>query len=1014
MRRPWRHRKSGPHRSAADRSVQPRLEEMENRLLFSADLPGLLGLPPAVLPSGQTDEGVVASTAEVGSDHYSDGVHREIVFVDAGVEDRSALLAGILVQTDPGIELEVVELDAGRDGVEQISEYLASRSNIDTVRVFAHGGDGEVALGSSLLDLDRLLAQADEVAAWGDALNQQADILIYGCDVAAGEDGENFLLTLASLTGADVAASNDVTGSRAAGGDWQLEYSTGSIESRAFANEDWGATLALSATNLSAPEGYIEDVPLSLQDIVVSAGIGATVSVSLELSDPAVGQLAADSGGPIAWTFADGVWSASGDVDTLNVLLASLRFLPAADFNGDFQLAVTVDDGATSLSGVKVFTGEAVEDAPLAGPDFYVVPEDGVLSTTLGIDDLLLNDGDADGDSLTVLTDPVIGPGHGTLVLNADGTFTYTPEADFHGSDSFTYAITDGNGNVVNGSASITVTPVNDAPVLDPGQAMRFTPIFQNDFDSAGESAGDVFGNQPVHPVTDVDGGAVDGFAIVGVDDSNGVWQYTTDNGNSWNDVGSVSDASAILLKGNAKAVRFVPDAGFTGSASITIRAWDGSEGANGAAGVDVRNHGGTSAFSAETGVVSINVLPRSGSMLFSTSGDVANSGQSVKSWSKGSIVALGEPDIQFEPGTSGGTFSIQTDLDAFAADGSVTVTGVHVVGGDVTLGADQAVHLQSGDLLFVTGESETLASSNSLSFGPGDIVAFRPDVAGDYSSGTFIHVLDNPAGASVTGISLVERSTMVGDVTLQPGSLVFTLAGDSSVYHFGIDEAGPGTTVGTTSRLVDLAEVTTGFSGDLAGVHLVTSPFSGGGVSLQAGTLIVATTATGDFTAGDNGVTVTRNDLVAFTIGTTNLGASGSASGTAEILFEGADMGLSSPHEQLRSVSLVTHGDGIIAGGESFVLAEDTSFSATLGVDDLLLNDSDADGDTLTVLTDPVSGPAHGTLVLNADGTFTYTPEADFHGSDSFTYAVSDGNGNTYRRPAGRRLDTGYPQVCV
>jgi VCBS repeat-containing protein len=84
------------------------------------------------------------------------------------------------------------------------------------------------------------------------------------------------------------------------------------------------------------------------------------------------------------------------------------------------------------------------------------------------------------------------------------------------------------------------------------------------------------------------------------------------------------------------------------------------------------------------------------------------------------------------------------------------------------------------------------------------------------------------------------------------------------------------------------------------------------------------------------------------------------------------------------------------VAGDDNYTTDEDTPFTATLGVDDLLQNDSDLDGDSLMVNMTPVSGVSNGTLALNANGTFTYTPDTNFSGSDSFTYEVSDGNGGT------------------
>ncbi len=81
--------------------------------------------------------------------------------------------------------------------------------------------------------------------------------------------------------------------------------------------------------------------------------------------------------------------------------------------------------------------------------------------------DVLANDFDRDGDVLTITT--LSDPANGTATLEADGTITYTPDPEFNGVDSFTYTIDDGHGGTSGGKVTVTVTPVNDAPVVDSG-----------------------------------------------------------------------------------------------------------------------------------------------------------------------------------------------------------------------------------------------------------------------------------------------------------------------------------------------------------------------------------------------------------------------------------------------------------------------------------------------------------------------------------------------------------------
>ena len=153
---------------------------------------------------------------------------QQLVIVDAAVADVTALLDAFRPSAD-GTAL-VVALDGGWDGVEQVSQVLSAFGRLQAVHVLSHGASGSLRLGSATLDAVGLQRLAPAVQGWGRALAPGGDLLLYGCDVAAGAEGARFVADLASLTGADVAASDDHTGSVQAGGDWRLEASTGVVE----------------------------------------------------------------------------------------------------------------------------------------------------------------------------------------------------------------------------------------------------------------------------------------------------------------------------------------------------------------------------------------------------------------------------------------------------------------------------------------------------------------------------------------------------------------------------------------------------------------------------------------------------------------------------------------------------------------------------------------------------------------------------------------------------------------
>ena len=150
----------------------------------------------------------------------------EIAFVDSSIEDLDTLLASI------DANVEIILLDADRDGVEQIADILSERSDVDAIHILSHGSQAELFLGTANLTLESMSGEyADELSIINQALRETGDILIYGCNFGEGALGKQAAERLAELTGADVAASTDDTGHISLGGDWDLEYQSGVIES---------------------------------------------------------------------------------------------------------------------------------------------------------------------------------------------------------------------------------------------------------------------------------------------------------------------------------------------------------------------------------------------------------------------------------------------------------------------------------------------------------------------------------------------------------------------------------------------------------------------------------------------------------------------------------------------------------------------------------------------------------------------------------------------------------------
>lgn len=149
---------------------------------------------------------------------------RSVVFIDPGVAGWQTLAAG----AGPGVE--VVPLDPARDALEQMADTMAGRQGVEAIHVISHGAPGALHLGGTTLTTANLGEHRGALATIGNALSVEGDLLLYGCNLAAGEGGRGFLQALAEATGADVAASDDATGAVALGGDWELEHATGQID----------------------------------------------------------------------------------------------------------------------------------------------------------------------------------------------------------------------------------------------------------------------------------------------------------------------------------------------------------------------------------------------------------------------------------------------------------------------------------------------------------------------------------------------------------------------------------------------------------------------------------------------------------------------------------------------------------------------------------------------------------------------------------------------------------------
>ena len=202
----------------------------------------------------------------------------EILFVDTRVPDYQDIFERVCVNSATNGSV-VYLIEADRDGVAQISDVLAQYRDIAAVHVISHGSSDGLQLGSSWLTSENLDGFARQLNQWGESLTDAADLLIYGCDLVADQQGRALVEAISALTGADVAASTDLTGHATQGGDWALEHRTGQIETTevvsAQIRETWHGLLAATPEGI---ERLVNENPLVWDQSTLNATPNAIAS----------------------------------------------------------------------------------------------------------------------------------------------------------------------------------------------------------------------------------------------------------------------------------------------------------------------------------------------------------------------------------------------------------------------------------------------------------------------------------------------------------------------------------------------------------------------------------------------------------------------------------------------------------------------------------------------------------------------------------------------------------------
>ncbi|AGU51777.1 putative outer membrane adhesin-like protein [Variovorax paradoxus B4] len=627
---------------------------------------------------------------------------------------------------------------------------------------------------------------------------------------------------------------------------------------------------------------------------------------------------------------------------TVDPSTGQFLYTPNPGYEGPDSFEVTVSDGRGGTTTVTVpVTVSPVNDAPTA-PDYTeTTNEDTPVSGRVTGSDM------DSGDTLTYVKGS--DPAHGTVTVNPDGTYTYTPGANFNGTDSFTVTVSDGHGGTTTSTVTVTINPVNDVPVFVDGGG---TPVNTTD--------GYVFGYDENRPA----GTVLGTVRATDVDSATVTYSILSGNDDGYFAIDPVTGAISLTPAG---AAAFVNDyeAGANAHA-LVVGASDGTVTTNIPVTLNEQN---------------INDAPTAPDDTKTTDEDTPVSGQIIGSdadgdtltYTKGSDPAHGMVTVNADGTytyTPGANFNGTDSFTVTVSDGhgGTTTSTVNVTVNPVndlptvpdytkTTPEDTPV---SGQVIGTDVDGDTLTYVKGSDPAHGTVTV-NADGTYTYTPGANFNGTDSFTVTVSDGHGGTTTSTV--NVTVNPvnDAPVFVDGGGTPVnttdgYVFGYDENRPAGTVLGTVRATDVDSATVTYS--------ILSGNDDGYFAIDP--------VTGEISLTPAGAAAFVNDY--------------EAGANAHALVVGANDGTVTTNIPV-TLNEQNINDAPKAPDDTKTTNEDTPVSGQI-------IGSDADGDTLTYVKG--SDPSHGTVTVNADGTYTYTPGANFNGTDSFTVTVSDGHGGT------------------
>ncbi|MFB0710813.1 Ig-like domain-containing protein [Buttiauxella noackiae] len=412
----------------------------------------------------------------------------EVYVVDSHVQNWQSLVS----QLPEGSR--VLVLDSQHSGLEQINEALKNDKNITAIHIISHGASDEITLGSDKLNDKTITQYQQQLETLGEKLTTDGDILLYGCNVTAKDT--ILISRMADYTHADIAASNDETGSAAKAADWTLESRTGVIETRSLELAYDGVLQAPELTTTKPDMVVSEPSSLhpgaetgSFSGITINAS-DANVAISVTLTNDAVGDLVNGTQSGKKLEFVGSVADAQAWLNSLK-FTASDTELGRQSASTDVQFYILSFSGNDSL--VTHITVTPSNDPVTVPNKTLIVPEKNGSGTVINDQTLTAIDPDvaAGAQSASQIVYSLTAmPQYGYLTLNGTrlGIGSVFTQQDVQNNalkyvhtatgtsqntaDSFSANVNDG-ATPINLSDSVTVTlqiaPENQLPTISGG-----------------------------------------------------------------------------------------------------------------------------------------------------------------------------------------------------------------------------------------------------------------------------------------------------------------------------------------------------------------------------------------------------------------------------------------------------------------------------------------------------------------------------------------------------------------